>query len=42
VRYVDVKRDARALEEMLKVSEGVREVPIIVEDGKVAVGFGGT
>jgi glutaredoxin len=37
-----VQRDTKALEEMLKVSEGVREVPIIVEDGKVAVGFGGT
>jgi len=42
VRYVDVRRDTKALEEMLKVSEGVREVPVIVEDGKVTVGFGGT
>jgi glutaredoxin 3 len=37
-----VKRDAKALDEMLKASRGVREVPIIVEDGKVTVGFGGT
>jgi len=37
-----VKRDKTALEEMLKVSQGVREVPVIVEDGKATVGFGGT
>jgi len=37
-----VKRDTKALEEMLKVSRGMREVPVIVEDGKVTVGFGGT
>jgi glutaredoxin len=37
-----VKRDKTALEEMLKVSEGAREVPVIVEDGNVTVGFGGT
>jgi len=27
---------------MLKHSKGVREVPVIVEDGKVTVGYGGT
>jgi len=27
---------------MLKLSKGVREVPVIVEDGKVTIGFGGT
>jgi len=27
---------------MLKFSKGVREVPVIVEDGRVAIGFGGT
>jgi glutaredoxin 3 len=37
-----VKRDTKALEEMLKVSGGAREVPVIVEDGKVTIGFGGT
>jgi len=27
---------------MLEYSEGRRAVPVIVEDGKVTVGFGGT
>jgi glutaredoxin 3 len=41
-RYIDVKKDKKSLEEMLKFSKGVREVPVIVEDGKVTIGFGGT
>jgi glutaredoxin 3 len=39
---VDVKLDAAKLDEMLKFSKGSRNVPIIVEDGKVTVGYGGT
>jgi len=27
---------------MLKHSKGVREVPVIVEDGTVTIGYGGT
>jgi len=27
---------------MLKASDGVRKVPVIVEGGKVTIGFGGT
>jgi len=27
---------------MLKHSKGVREVPVIVEDGRVTIGYGGT
>lgn len=42
VRYIDVKKDKKTLEEMLKFSKGVRDVPVIVEDGKVTIGFGGT
>lgn len=42
VRYMDVKKDKKILEEMLVASSGVREVPIIVEEGKVTIGFGGT
>jgi glutaredoxin 3 len=42
VRYIDVKKDKGILKEMLKFSNGVREVPVIVEDGKVTIGFGGT
>jgi hypothetical protein len=30
------------LEEMLKLSDGVRKVPIIVEDEKMAIGYGGS
>lgn len=39
---MDVKKDKKTLEEMLKVSQGVREVPVIVENEKVTIGFGGT
>ena len=40
--YWDVKKDSSKLEEMLKVSNGVRRVPIIVEGESVTVGYGGT
>lgn len=30
------------MEEMLKYSNGQRKVPVIVEDGKATVGYGGT
>ena len=40
--YHDVHADPAKLQEMLKHSDGVREVPIIVKDGKVTVGHGGT
>jgi hypothetical protein len=29
------------MEEMLKHSGGVRKVPVILEEGKVIIGFGG-
>jgi len=41
VRYVNVKQDEDELSRMIRLSGG-REVPVIVEDGKVTVGFGGT
>jgi hypothetical protein len=37
-----VKKDAKALATMLEHSRGRRLVPVIVEDGKVTIGFGGT
>jgi glutaredoxin 3 len=40
--YIDVKADGAKLEEMLKLSGGIRQVPVIVEDGKVTIGFGGS
>ncbi len=39
---MNVKQDASRLQEMLKHSKGKREVPVIVENGKVTIGFGGT
>jgi len=42
VEYHDVKKDPSRLEEMLKHSKGGRQVPLIVEKGKVTIGFGGT
>jgi glutaredoxin 3 len=37
-----VKTTAALLEEMLVHSGGQRRVPVIVSDGKVTIGFGGT
>jgi glutaredoxin 3 len=42
VDYRNVKKSAADLEEMLRYSEGRRAVPVIVEEGRVTVGFGGT
>jgi glutaredoxin len=39
---VDVKANKDKLQEMLKYSKGVREVPVIVEGEKVTIGYGGT
>jgi hypothetical protein len=36
-----VKADAKELERMVAISGG-REVPVIVENGQVTIGFGGT
>ena len=40
--YVDVVNDKEKLEEMLKVSKGVRKVPVIVKGEKVEIGYGGS
>ena len=42
VDYRNVKADKQALDEMLKYSKGKRDVPVIVEDGNVIIGFGGS
>jgi len=42
VRYVDIQSNPNKLQEMLDLNGGVRQVPTIVEDGKVKIGFGGT
>ena len=41
-QYHNVKKDQAALTEMLALTHGKREVPVIVENGAVTVGFGGT
>ena len=40
--YVNVKKNAADLERMLAYSNGARRVPVIVEQAKVTIGFGGT
>ncbi len=40
--YVDVKKNPADLDRMLALSGGKRRVPVIVEAGKVTIGFGGT
>jgi glutaredoxin 3 len=39
--YYDVKLDAAKLEERLAYSKGERKVPVVVEDGKVSIGYEG-
>jgi len=40
-QYSDVTRDKTAMQRMLEYSKGRRDVPVIVEDGKVSIGFDG-
>jgi glutaredoxin 3 len=40
--YHDVKKDKARLEEMLKQTGGKRDVPVIIQDGKVSIGYGGS
>ena len=42
VEYIDIKKDRAAMDRMLGYSGGHRRVPVIVEDEKVTIGFGGT
>ena len=41
-RYINVKKDRSELDRMLTLSGGRRLVPVIVEAGRVTIGFGGT
>ena len=40
--YVNVKKNPADLQRMLEYSKGRREVPGIVENGRVTIGLGGT
>jgi len=42
VEYFDVKKDAAAMARFLELSGGERRVPLLREQGRVTVGFGGT
>jgi len=43
VSYRNVKEKPAELAEMLKLSKGTREVPVIFDQGKVSIGWeGGT
>ena len=37
-----MKKSAADLERMLTLTKGGRNVPVIVEDGKVTIGYGGS
>ncbi len=38
---MNVQKDAEALQKMLAYTSGARKVPVIVEDGRVTIGFEG-
>lgn len=40
--YVNVKKDAAGLAAMLVCSKGQRRIPVIVDEGRVTIGYGGT
>ena len=42
VRYINVKKDPAELKRMLELTKGRRQVPVIVENGQITIGFGGT
>jgi hypothetical protein len=42
VIYRDVKGDDQALAEMLRLTQGNRRVPVLVEGEKISIGFGGS
>jgi glutaredoxin 3 len=42
VDYRNAQTNPQFLQEMLQLTGGQRKVPVIVEDGKVTIGYGGT
>ena len=42
VIYRNVKEDPEAMAEMLSLTHGNRQVPVIVEGDKISIGFGGS
>lgn len=42
VVYKNVQRDKAAMSEMVALTKGQRDVPVILDAGKVTIGYGGT
>lgn len=42
MEYFNVKKDPAALARFLDLSGGDRRVPLVVQDGRITVGHGGT
>jgi len=40
--YINVLKDEAGLKRMLEYSNNRRQIPVIVEGGKITIGFGGT
>ena len=40
--YINVLEDDAGLERMLQLTHGRRKIPVIVDAGKITVGFGGS
>jgi glutaredoxin 3 len=40
--YINVLEDPAGFERMLKITKGRRNIPVIVQGGKVTIGFDGT
>jgi len=40
--YIDVEQDSEKLQEMLNFTGGLRKLPVLVKDGEVTIGYGGT
>ena len=42
VVYKNVQKDKAEMAEMMTLSKGRRDVPVILDDGKVTIGYGGS
>jgi hypothetical protein len=42
VIFRDVQEDAQAMQEMLRLTQGNRRVPVMVENDRISIGFGGS
>ena len=42
VIFLHVEEDAQAMAEMLRLTQGNRQVRVLMEGGEISIGFGGT